>query len=474
MFRESRQLPKTLCAASALALVLGAGMVGDYVDFDMSIVSSAHAAQPAGGRGEKGAGPSGDVRGGGVKKGGSEGGRGGKSMKDVLAEEDDDSDRPDWAMGNKEPGEPPPPDEGSDRPDWVGGHKELNPHTGDGSATAGTKKGDLFGDLWVILRDEDGNPIYTVYTDTNEDGVIGAGDTYTLSTTCPSGAECFVQPIVDINGVPTAVHYVWSEADAAFALPAEYATLVQEIDVGRTNVARSPTKVMDKSLVEALSKLDGLTYTDTMTDVAGRLVVDGSAIDSPLENLALYKALLLATDLDNDKLLEVTVAYSGESGSGTYTFEVPADEQLDLAASLLAAASDKTNVLTADYVMAVSSFLGVADELVSLVDTYSYDRDTAYADATVDYSFYVDTNNDGVGDQLVTGNDVEVLSLATNPDTAALFSWNPMPATTTDKIDDTPDDPTKLDGITDFAQAADDALQVLEFVHAYAPTVVVP
>ena len=96
MFRESRQLPRTLCAASALALVLGAGMVGDYVDFDVDIVPSAHAAQQAGGRGEKGTGPSGDVRGGGVKKGGSEGGRGGKSMKDVLAEEDDDSDRPDW------------------------------------------------------------------------------------------------------------------------------------------------------------------------------------------------------------------------------------------------------------------------------------------------------------------------------------------------------------------------------------------
>lgn len=49
-------------------------------------------------------------------------------------------------------------DDDSDRPAWAGGNPELNPHAGAGGGKpvgAGSKKGDLYGDLIMLLR----NPV---------------------------------------------------------------------------------------------------------------------------------------------------------------------------------------------------------------------------------------------------------------------------------------------------------------------------
>ncbi len=77
------------------------------------------------------------------------------------------------------------------------------------------------------------------------------------------------------------------------------AVVPSEVEFGRLSVSRSPNKVSDHSLAEALTTLT-VTGAVVTQDAAGRLVitVDGvsKTIDSPLENLALYKAILLAKD----------------------------------------------------------------------------------------------------------------------------------------------------------------------------------
>ena len=65
-------------------------------------------------------------------------------------------------------------------------------------------------------------------------------------------------------------------------------------------MSRSPNKVSDHSLAEALTTLT-VTGAVVTQDAAGRLVITvrngvSKTIDSPLENLALYKAILLAKD----------------------------------------------------------------------------------------------------------------------------------------------------------------------------------
>ena len=78
-----------------------------------------------------------------------------------------------------------------------------------------------------------------------------------------------------------------------------YATYTQEVDFGRTSVIRSPVSVIEQSLGEVVTKL--ATAQCTSLDPAGRLVntseIDGvvlsATIDSPLENLAIYRQLML-------------------------------------------------------------------------------------------------------------------------------------------------------------------------------------
>ena len=330
----------------------------------------------------------GGKKGGGQKKGSSGGqiqrGSANKSISDILAGEEEDSDRPAWARGNK----------------------ELNPHRGTGSAGSTTKKGSDYGDIWVILRDDSGNPILD--------------------------ANGNVQPCLDT----ACTKVIQLTADGE--LPEEYASQVIAVEFGRLNIARSPSKVLDHALVEALAKLDGGVLGGTVTlDPSGRLVVDGAAIDSPLENLALYKALLTAPVVDGQVVLSVKTTVEGE-GDVTYTFSVPESERLDLAASAIAAASDKTDALNIDEIVNISKFLGVDDELAKLVSDYTYDRAATYGDTKV--WVLVETST-GV----YTATEVNVIEKVAFTDVA--------------KIDG--DD----NGIDRFAQAADDSVQVLEYVH---------
>jgi hypothetical protein len=327
---------------------------------------------------------------GGAGKGGGKGvyqrGSANKSL-DALLEADDggeeDSDRPDWAGSQGKEGKP-----GSEH---------------GGSAGSDTKKGVDYGDLWVILRDDNGVPIL-------KDG--------------------FVQPL-DADGNLIPLDEEGHPIDES---------LVVEVELGRLNIARAPDKVLEHSLVEALSKLSSATVVTL--DPSGRFVVDGNTIDSPLENLALFEAILTTPAVDGVIHLETTATVDGQEV--TYSFDVSLEEAGLVAASAIAAASDKTGTLTIDEVMYIAKFLGLDEELSDFVKTFNYERDDVYTD---DLTVWIlegqDTNGDGEFDvyypkevvinQVVDFNDVPTTSNGT--------------------------------GIDEFTQAAEDSVQVLEYVH---------
>ena len=259
------------------------------------------------------------------RKPGETAGQGRKSMEDIFrdigAAADEDSDRPPWAGGG-------------------GGPNDRGGKPGD----AGSTRGDLYGDMYVILRDDNGVPILS-----------DAG---------------FVQPI-DAQG-----NLIPLDEEGAPIDP----TLAIEVELSRLNVGRSPTSVLDRRASEVVTLLNSATAITL--DPAGRLVVttaDGTkTIDSPLENLALYVALMATgtipgvTDLPGTELDYMV--------DGAFTAQ-----DLVAATGLLAAAADKYTSLSADTVAYMNAILGiktvtVGDVTYSSMDysTFSYDRSDAY------------------------------------------------------------------------------------------------
>lgn len=278
-------------------------------------------------------------------------------------------------------------------------------------ATAGSKKGDLFGDLWIILRDENGLPLLT------EDG--------------------FVQPI-DAEGNLIALDEEGKPIDE---------TLTVEVELGRLNVGRAPNKVLDSRADEVIALLSSATALTT--DAAGRLVltVDGEAktIDAPLENLAIYISLLTTGSIPGltpDDLVGTEYDFLVD---GQYT-----QEDLDASAAFLAAATDKTGVFTSDEIAYIDAFLGinlttVGDVTFSVIDysSFSYDRSDTYENITATVLVQQEDGTFAVED--VNIYDVVFGSV----DTSAAGS---------------------LDAYT---VAAEDSRMVIEFIHEYAVPVTV-
>jgi hypothetical protein len=119
---------------------------------------------------------------------------------------------------------------------------------------------------------------------------------------------------------------------------------IPEVELGRLSVARSPDKVLERALAEAVASMtpEMVTFYEmSLEDVITKLSLnfdEVAFIDSPLQNLALLEDLL-----DGGTAL---------SGAG-----VDNDETL-LAAMLLGAASDKTVPITTATVVAVTTILG--------------------------------------------------------------------------------------------------------------------
>ncbi|MDV7143031.1 hypothetical protein R3X27_10070 [Tropicimonas sp. TH_r6] len=241
-------------------------------------------------------------------------------------------------------------DDDSDRPSWAGVPGGKDGSGGGAPDTSGSTKGDLFGDLWVILRDDNGVPLLS-----------------------PEG---WVQPL-DEFGELIDLDDEGHPVDESLTL---------EVEMGRLNVGRAPPQVLDRRADEVITLMETATALDT--DAAGRLMfeVDGvwKTIDSPLENLAIYVALMTTGTIDGiDDLPGADFDFMVD---GVFTVE-------DLQAStvFLAAATDKTGEFTTDEIAYINAFLGIETETVEKV-TYSdidyseftYDRESVYGEVYTD------------------------------------------------------------------------------------------
>lgn len=291
------------------------------------------------------------------------------------------------------------PSEDSDRPPWAG-VKGGKSGGGGKPPGAGTKKGDLFGDMVVLLRDENGIPI------------LVNGQLQVIAFVYDSTGQ--LVPLLDGSGNLVVIPYT-AEGELATQVTlgdTTYDVYPAEVDLGRLSVARSPSKVLDHALKEAIAKLTSGVVTVSAT---GQLMVDGVTIDSPLENLALYDLYMTTGTLPGVTL--------------------PADFN---PAALLAAAADKTGTITVDTVVYMNSILGINSGTTWYdFSTYQYDRYTTWKDVTA-------------------------LVLVKQPD----GSYVPTTVNIYDVVfNSTNWTDTTAGGADDFAVASNDYLQVIEFIH---------
>lgn len=299
-------------------------------------------------------------------------------------------------------------EEDSDRPAWAGvSGREGKP--GRGNTASGTKKGDLYGDMYVLLRDANGVPILKQLAD----------------------GTWVVQP-VDKNG-----NVLPLDADGKVIDP----TLAIAVELGRLSVGRSPLTVLSSQYEEALKNINA---ADSVTmDASGRLVLTTNgvvtSIDSPLANLALYVELLNKGTITGVTDISKFASNLQYLVDGTKT---PAD--LISAASFLAAAADKAGTLTIDKVVDMNTILGITGTLTSATgatyvdySTFTYDRASVYSTKTVDVLVKQ-------ADGTYKATTVNVFD--------AVFKDAAYTGT----------------NVAAFSTAADDALQVIEFVHTFA------
>ena len=392
MTHPAFDIKKLILAGGTMFAMLAVPMALDNVaGLDVGAISSAHASEDGGAK-------KGSANKGGTKKGAANKGGQGKSADKIfrapVSTEEEDSDRPVWAgvKGGKSGG-------------------------GGKPAGAGSKKGDLFGDMVILLRDTNGVPILV-------DGLVQV-------VAYIYDADMNLVPLKDASGKLVAIPYN-AEGDLLPTLTLDgvtYTVYGSEVDLGRLSVARAPEKVLSHSLDEALSKLTATSVVIGL-DAAGRVTVNGVAIDSPLENLALYDAYMTGTLPD---ALMTTLS--------TLKFNP---------AALLAAAADKTGDINVDTVVYMNSILGInnlASGIYYNFDTYNYDRTTTWSSVTANvlvqqpdgsfkevqvnvYDTLFDADGDGDGDNWV----------------------DPTPV-----VGDA--------GADDFAAAADDYLTVIQFIH---------
>ena len=289
----------------------------------------------------------------------------------------------------------------SDRrgPRYQGGRETGKP--GD----AGSKKGSIYADLWVILRNPDGTPILT-----------------------PQG---FVQPLdKDGNLIPL-------NADGT---PVD-ASKVVEVELSRLNVGRSPASILDRQLAEVVKSINAATAITT--DTSGRIVVTigttTKTIDSPLANLALYKALV-----EKGYVPGINPALN----LGTLSFlkdGLQSSDDFKAAASFLGAAADKSGKVLPDTVVYLNQILRLTGS-----STFTFADNKIYLRVPADFTYTRAAYNVMV-DVLVKQADGSYVRQSVNL-IDAVFAGSAMSQ-------------QPMTGFAGFAQAADDARAVIQFLH---------
>ena len=349
--------------------------------------------------------------------------------------------------------------------------------------------GGLYGDLVMCLRTADGIPDYDwAMGMMDEEGPVpkalminadGEPEVYldydpnSPYNTEPEGDEVYNAP-----------YLVFQYNELGEIIPVEGYT-TKEVEFGRLNVVRAPQAVVDAALEEALNGLDhgGATF-DITTDASGRLVAlkglyadweanyepegvdlipdefDDKTIDAPRENVAIYQELMSHG---------LTGALSFLTSYGYTNADV-----LRLAYGAISAGADKTGSMDVDEFGYMNDWLLKWDDIINPELPalplklgpdekermyYNYDNNT--------YGF--------VYNRYETYKDKYVRELVAQVGEVAYYDYyslydavewtDPALLTNYSGIDYSMNDNVDFTGITAFAIAADDAIQVLEYIH---------
>ena len=192
------------------------------------------------------------------------------------------------------------------------------------------------GDLIILYRDASGVPYLTADS---------------CQQPLPSDT-CDTTACVLVEGDPAGADVIPVDP-ATCAVTATCATCTEEVDFGRINEARSPDEVFASQLEDVVINL--ATADCRTLDPAGRLVasrvvddvVSTSTIDSPLQNLAIYRQLIL---------------------TGTLGAPLPDGvSTLDTAARGLGVASDKSGEVNVDMVAYLNQIMGLTELTTSTI-----------------------------------------------------------------------------------------------------------
>lgn len=373
----------------ALAIMAGAPIASHHLGFNgLDMISQAHAEDDGGGKGKMGT----SGKGSGSKQ---DKGTGDHGTSSDHGKKDTKVTGSFMGKGDEKR------DPTATLPDYAG-VKGGKSGGGTKPAGAGTKKGDLYGDTYVLIRNLD-----TGLAKTETLTINGVPTVYPLVQAYKVNADGTTTLLAGVNipRDPTTGDLKTTLADGTVVSSAA-------VELSRLSVSRSPSKVATKSLSSVTSKLTSTLTSAVTFDFAGRLVINGATVDSPLENLALYQAILKAGG---------SLTLPTSNGSITLT--------LANAASFLGAAADKAGSVTLDTVMYLDPVLGIPGAFPSTA-----------------FSFNPAIYNTTVWVGTVSGSTVTWAAT-----TLAVAAGVPAP--------------TAVTGAIDFAQAADAARAVISFVH---------
>ncbi len=305
----------------------------------------------------------------------------------------------------------------------------------------------------MLYRDADGKPITEEVKALNEDGTPVVPEvaldcvlpvaSYAVDPANPDPNTELLHLVVSIDG-----------PEPKCELTEEDLPYVMEVDFGRLNLVRSPSKVLQKAYDAAMTTL--ASGTGITTDPAGRLaamLADGTVqvIDSPLENVALYLQMMTNADGTLTTTDGTTVITLPDDLVGYPTTNPLPDSWLDIAAALFAAGADKTGIIDVDEVVYINEFLGLNAGGYDHYTGYSYDRQNRYGSVEADLLLPTLGNPTTYEKQTVSIMDYVFDSYEPS---SGLAPGSGVNATGSN--------------VAGFARAADDALQVIEFIHDYA------
>ncbi|BAX82604.1 hypothetical protein [Labilibaculum antarcticum] len=429
----------------------------------------------------------------------------------------------------------------------------LEPEENQGNENLVLKKGgkqtevdqaDLYGDLWVMERDNSGVPILydlNYRADYQDNWVYGIIDVVNPKLDTSFYLDVLVRdengyvtyepltnpdddlvPITDnrliepVDGYVVGADNVIALYDAEGEVLPTVALHVVPIEMGRLNIIRSPSTVISKRLTEVIKNFGDGTVANVTRDFCGRIMmlrtedalVDDKPIDSPLENLAIYKELLLhgfdgGADENGLKFL-----IGEDNGYGGYDMQFRVDKEwtggaksypeisepdqliMNLAAACISAGSDKTNTLIIDEIVFVNLFMGIPEvtganvtcflptvkQEIRMMDKtdkhnyslyryyvdysgFEYDR-TKFQETLVDYVTLVGDYVDGV----LVGSHTE--TLAEDLELHEILMGNaPLTVEANAIYRYTDKEGQSTSGALGFACQADDYVQALEVIH---------